>query len=686
MNKMLPYAPWIVWILPLVMALTHFIWEKISHKLRDAIAVLTGFVSAVFAASMIPDVLNGYVIVEGVKYSIPFDWKILSWIPAPGISISMGVLVDPLSIFMANVVAWISSFIFLYSIEYLHGDRGITRYWVLVNFFMGVMELLVLSDNLLAMFFGWEGVGFASYALIGYWYEDQKKYWLGPYSPSHCGMKAFITTRIGDVGLMAAIIIIFVYSGTFNFVDLASNGSWVLSMARDGILTLVLLMLFLGPIGKSAQFPLHVWLPEAMAGPTTVSALIHAATMVKAGVYFVARFTLVLYIIYTQLGNVVLPSFHTFFLTVAWIGAFTAFLAASMGMVSNQIKKVLAYSTVSQLGYMFAIIGVAGLLMGHAEAFIDSYMAGISHLLSHALFKALLFLSAGAIGHAIESYMFEDMGGLKKYMPQTFIVMLIGGLALSGVPPFNGFWSKDAILHALSAEHILYIYIILAVTAVLTVFYTFRMIGLAFYGGESHHVKHLIEEGHKPHDPGIYMKTSLWALAIGALFSGFFIPGLSQFFTPSFTWLGISREVFTRMPIFNYLPFYVTTLTSSTFLTSIVIIIVGFTFAWGFYIDGKWDPVSFIENNTILRGIWTFLFNRWYINAFYYAFFVNGTVFVSKLLFGTIETNGGGNALKQGYSKFAHYFRRLQTGYLRANMSYIVLGLAFILLLYLWLI
>ena len=684
--KMLPYAPWIVWILPLAMMLTYIIWEKISYKLRDAIAVLTGFTAAVFAASMIPDVINGYVVIEGVKHTIPFDWKIANWIPVPGLEISMGVLVDPLSVFMANIVAWISSFILLYSIEYLHGDRGITRYWMLVNFFIGVMELLVLSDNLLAMFFGWEGVGFASYALIGYWYEDQKRYWLGPYSPSHCGMKAFITTRIGDVGLMAGMLIIFMYSGTFNFVELASNGSWVISLAKDGILTLVLLMLFLGPIGKSAQFPLHIWLPEAMAGPTTVSALIHAATMVKAGVYFVARFTLVLFILYNSLGSVVLPSLHIFFLTVAWIGAFTAFLAASMGMVANQIKKVLAYSTVSQLGYMFAILGVAGLLMNNPEAFVDSYLAGVSHLMSHAIFKALLFLSAGAIGHAIESYMLEDMGGLKKYMPQTFIVMLAGALALSGVPPFNGFWSKDAILHALSTEHVFTIYIVLALTAVLTVFYTFRMMGMAFYGKTSRHVKHLIEEGHEPHDPGIFMSISLWILAIGALTSGFFMPSISQFFTPAFSWIGINHEVFLKIPLFNYLSFYVSTLTSTTLITSIVIIIVGFTFAWGFYIAGRWDPKSFIEANPILKGIWTFLFNRWYINAFYYAFFVNGTVFVSRFFFETIETNGGGDILKQGYSRFASWFRKIQTGYLRANMSYIVLGLAFIMLLYLWLI
>ncbi len=683
---MLPYAPWVVWMLPIIISFTHFIWERINRRLRDTIAVLTGFTSAVFAASMIPDVINGYVVIEGVRYSIPYDWKLLSWIPVPGLQIEMGVLIDPLSVFMANIVAWISSFIFLYSVEYLHEDRGITRYWMLVNFFIGAMELLVLSDNLLAMFFGWEGVGLASYALIGYWYEDKKEYWLGPYPPTHCGMKAFITTRIGDVGLLAAILIIFMYSGTFNFMELASVDTWIITLAKDGILTLVLLLLFLGPIGKSAQFPLHVWLPEAMAGPTTVSALIHAATMVKAGVYFVARFTLVLFLVYQQAGELIWPSLNTFFYTVAWIGAFTAFLAASMGLVSDQIKKVLAYSTVSQLGYMFSILGVAGLLIHNTEAFIDGFLSGLYHLFSHAIFKALLFLSAGAVGHAVESYMLKDMGGLRKYMPKTFLVMVVGALALSGVPPFNGFWSKDAILHSLYVENMTGLFIVLAVTAVMTVFYTFRMIGMAFYGEESSHVKHLIEEGHKPHDPGILMRISLWVLAIGATISGFLLPGVSKFFIPSFKWLGIEQGYFHELPIFDYLKFYATTVTSSTFFISILIILAGIVPAWGFYMANKWDPVKFIRQNSLFKAVWSFLYNRWYINTLYYTIFVDGTLGIAKLLFNTIETNGGGNILKKGYSSLTSYVRRLQTGYLRVNMSYIVLGLALFFIIFLLLI
>ncbi len=672
---MLPYAPWIVWIFPLLMSFTHFIWERISKRLRDFIAVGTGFVSAIFAASMIPDVLNGYTYVNGVKYTIPFDWVAIEWIPTPGVSLKVGVMVDPLSVLMANIVAWISSLIFLYSVEYLHGDRGITRYWMLVNFFIGAMELLVLSDNLLMMFFGWEGVGLASYALIGYWYEDHKEYWIDNYPPSHCGMKAFITTRVGDVGLLVSIVIIFLYAGTFNYVDLANNASWLTSLAKDGLLFLTLILLFLGPIGKSAQFPLHVWLPEAMAGPTTVSALIHAATMVKAGVYLIARMDLVLYAANMVSNGAAYEYLYNFFLVVAWIGAFTAFLAASMGMVANQIKKVLAYSTVSQLGYMFAALGAAGLLMEHGEAFVDAFMAGVSHLFSHAIFKALLFLSAGAIGHAIESYMLKDMGGLKKYMPKTFLVMMAGALSLSGVPPFNGFWSKDSILHGLMGEGLYSLYLILAITAVMTVFYTFRMMGLAFFGGESSHVKHLIEEGHKPHDPGLYMMIPLWVLAIGSAISGFLIPSVANLFAPAMEEIGIHAEILNEVYFFSIDRFVISTVASVSMPIAIVLILAGLIPAYYGFITYKFDVKSFIEGNPILKGLWKFLFNRWYINAFYYKVFVNGVLGVSRSIFNYVETNGGGAAIKASYTLISNAVRKIQTGVLRMNLVYIALGI-----------
>jgi len=681
---MLPYAPWIVWSLPLIIAFTHPITERISKKLRDFLAVASGFTAAIFAASMIPDVLSGYTVINGVYYKIPFDWIISKWIPVNGIEVTIGTLVDPLSVFMANVVAWVSSFILLYSLEYMHGDRGITRYWMLMNLFIGFMELLVLGDSLIALFFGWEGVGFASYTLIGYWYLDEKKYWIGPYPPTHAGMKAFITTRIGDVGLLVAILTIFIYSGTFNFMQLANNPSWAISLAREGILGIVFLLMLLGPIGKSAQFPLHEWLPEAMAGPTTVSALIHAATMVKAGVYFLARFTLILYsIFYLSHGlDILSKAIENFYIAVVFVGAFTAFLAASQGMVADQIKKVLAYSTVSQLGYMFAAFGVTGLLIQHQEVFAEAYMTGLYHLLSHALFKSLLFLAAGAIGHSIETYMLHDMGGLKKYMPKTYLVMLIGGLGLAGIPPFNGFWSKDSILHVALTEGYFPVYLVLAITAILTVFYTFRMIGLAFYGKESKHVKHLIEEGHKPHDPGKYMLTALYALALGTIFSGFFLPGIGQFFKPEFLSLGLSPETILKVVIFNYIPFYLTTLVNPMMLVTGLIIFLGIMPSYYVYIKCKYDPVKIVGEG-LLKKTWIFLYNRWYINKFYYLVFVDGTKKIASNIFRYIECNGGGNLLKGMYMSFSNKVRKIQTGYLRINMSYMALAVFLIILTYL---
>ena len=673
---MLPYAPWLVWAVPLVAAFLHPVLERISHRLRDFIAVFASFLSAVFAASMIPDVLRGYVVVDGVRIEIPADFRVADWIVMPGRSISVGVLVDPLSVFMANVVGWIGFLIMVYSVEFMHGDESITRYWMLMDFFIGSMQLLVMADNLLVMFFGWEGVGFASYALIGYYYKDEEKYWIGPYPPSHCGMKAFVVTRAGDIGLLASIVIIYLTAGTVNFLDLAHDVSWAADLARSGLLTATLLLMFLGPIGKSAQFPLHVWLPEAMAGPTTVSALIHAATMVKAGVYLVARITPILFVVYSRLGELVEPSLHTFFLTVAWIGAFTAFLAASMGMVADQIKKVLAYSTISQLGYMMAAIGGAGLSMHEPHFFVENYMAGIMHLYSHAVFKALLFLAAGSVGHAIGSYMLKDAGGLKKYLPRTYFVMLVGLLALSGVPPFNGFFSKDSILHAMLASGHTWLMALLAVTAVMTVFYSFRLLGLIFFGELKVHHGH----GHEHlHDPGPYMMYPLYILAAGSICGVVLMPSLHRLFEPTFHAIGIHHGH--GQAGVTLAEMVVSAFASPMIGLTAAIIVAGLYPAYKMYISYEVDYEALVERSPVLRAFWRFLYNRWYINAAYYKVFVDGFLALSEGIFRYIECNGAGPFLQRLYAAFCDAVRRVQTGYLRVNVIYIVAGLLMLVLL-----
>ncbi|HIQ13721.1 MAG TPA: NADH-quinone oxidoreductase subunit L [Thermoprotei archaeon] len=664
----------LIWLAPFIIVFVIPLANKLGSKVRDVVAVLGGLLSASASLILGLDAFDGVLSVGGTSIEIPYDIVMIDWFPVDGYRITFGVLLDPLSLFMANVVSLIGSLILIYSIDYMHGDESILRYWVLMNIFIGSMQLLVLGDSFLTLFFGWEGVGFASYALIGYYYKDEKKYWIGPYPPTHAGMKAFITTRIGDIGLLTAIVIIFISSGTLNFIELGSDPQWAGQLAREGVLAITLLLALLGPIGKSAQFPLHEWLPEAMAGPTTVSALIHAATMVKAGVYLLGRVTGILYNVYwglEELGINIYGELQTFYTAVALIGAFTAFLAASQGMVSDQIKKVLAYSTVSQLGYMFAAFGVAGLLIDHPEAFVDAYLTSIFHLSSHAIFKALLFLSAGAIGHAVGSYLFSDMGGLKRYMPTTFMLMLVGSLSLAGVPPFNGFWSKDAILHAAYVEGQFLVYIILALSAVLTAFYTFRMLGLAFYGKESDNVKHLIEHGHPPHDPGVLMKTPLIILAGASIISGFLLPLLAGYFKPLFEYLNIEKIVFEEVILFKLPDFLIKSILTPLFAVAMIIVVVGIAPAYYIYIIGRTDILKLVDGP--LKPLWLFLYNRWYINSIYYRIFVDGLLGLSNSIFKYIESNGGGDMAKNIYISASEIVRRLQTGLLRMNMSYLLI-------------
>src|ERR671928_1740583 len=429
-----------VWILPLAGAAIIAGVAKAGHRARDYTAVAFALASAISAATLIPTALAG----EEIHSQVP-------WISSLGIN--AGVLADPLSIIMANLVAWISFLIMVYSTGYMHGDRDLTRYWFFMLFFIGSMQLIVLSDNLLMVFFGWEGVGLASYALIGFWYYDKKKDFVGKIgdkaggiamwaSPSHAGMKAFLMTRAGDTMMLAGMFMIFVYSGTFGFKELLQNQAWAAQMAHQNLLVPAAVLLFGGAVGKSAQFPLNEWLLEAMTGPTPVSALIHAATMVKAGVFLVARIA-PLFFALASLGAF---SVQQFFEVVAWVGAITAFLLATQALVNPEIKKVLAYSTGSQIGYMMMGLGIAGLSLN----FVDGYTAGFFHMISHALFKASLFMAAGAILHTVGSRFMYDMGGLRKNMKKTYLFMLLASLSLAGAPLItSGFWSKDAIFASL---------------------------------------------------------------------------------------------------------------------------------------------------------------------------------------------------------------------------------------------
>src|SRR5437773_261862 len=495
------------------------------------------------------------------------------------------------------------------------------------------MLLLVLADNLLMMFFGWEGVGLCSYALIGHFYHDEPEHWVGTtgdaalgvpqaYSPSHAGMKAFVMTRIGDIALLIAIFLMFATAGTFNYNQLATQlsktGSWASTLSGLGLLVPTALLFFGGPIGKSAQFPLQEWLPDAMAGPTSVSALIHAATMVKAGVFLVGRMGPIFFLALLQFNQVT-----PFFGTVAWIGAFTALLAASQAAVAREIKKVLAYSTVSQIVYMVLALGMAGL----SANFLAGYTAGLFHLLSHAVFKASLFLAAGWVLHVAESRFMDEMGGLAKAMKFTSASMLLAGLSLMGIPLFSGFWTKDAILSLsfLGGQYILYG--LALATAFITGFYTVRMLGITLAGKPSKHLEELMESGKHPHEASPTMLIPYLLLAVGSLALGLSYPIYSG---------PLTRYVASTFSSTIYaLPSAISSASGLTdlFLLSVstVVAAVGGEIAYLMYF--RKDYVFKNDMNPIQR----FLYKRWYLDAIYYKVFVTGLLTASRGLYWYVE-------------------------------------------------
>jgi NADH-quinone oxidoreductase subunit L len=629
-------GPWLCWIIPMIGSLLMPLLGRISHKIRDLAAVGFAFSSVISTFSMIPYLLSGHY---------PGDIKLTTWIAFPGgHPLEVGVLVDPLSIIICNVVSFISFLIVVYSTSYMHGDPHLDRYWFFFLFFIGSMLLLVISNNLVQVLVGWEGVGLCSFGLIGYYYRDAKERWLGGpppakmFPPSHCGMKAFVVTGVGDVFILAAIFIIFNFAGTLNFMELIETAhNWLPAMAVIPGLIGVTAVLFLGgPIGKSAQFPLHEWLPEAMAGPTAVSALIHAATMVKAGVYLVARMSPVFYLGTFEFG---IPEAQVYFIAIAIVGAFTCFLAASQALVSIELKKILAYSTVSQIGYMMLGLGVSGLSEG---AYVAGLTSGVFHLSSHALFKAALFLCAGSVIHSVHTIYTFNMGGLKKYLPITYGLMLIATLSLAGIPPLSGFWSKDSVfLACLIAGTPLSLTLlgVGAISAAMTFFYSLRYITVTFWGSPSEYIEEMEHHGHHPHESPPMMWVPIAILVFLVAVVG--ILGLVGVFNPHY-----SPEIFIEEQIHEMLhhmhiplhPAHPEISTKWTAVgTSAAMLLIGGVLGWIFYLARKIDSWSFVSGNRYLKGIHTFLWNRWYLNSMYYKIFVYGMIDFGRSLFRGLE-------------------------------------------------
>ena len=640
----LPY--YLIVVIPLVGSLLVPLVGRFSEKLRDwTPALFMGF-AMVLCWSLLPDLESP----QG-----PTSWV---WIETLGLRFEM--LLDPLSVIMAILSSTLCFLIYVYSTEYMahEGDRD--RFFFLMLAFGGGMLTLVISNNLLIAFIGWEIMGFCSYGLIGFWNDRKNPPEKEPNSSessnpllqfetegqynTHCGTKAFIVTRVGDAFMLGGILLLFMFTGTFSFSEMAQNAqNWWQVMASVGMLVPTLLLIFMGAIGKSGQVPLDVWLPEAMAGPTSVSALIHAATMVKAGVYISARFlvTMAGAAGTDNSGTGWMPLQYTglelaaqFFTVVAIVGAITAFLTATMGMVSNELKQVLAFSTLSQLGYMMLAIGTGGLLVEYEPA----YLSGILHVVSHGAFKALLFLAAGGVIHALHTKYMNKMGGLKGYMPKTFIVMWIGVLALSGIPPFSGFWSKDSIIEysyelAMHQPLGVFLFALAVLAAACTIFYSLRLMGMTFYGpyggkhtaendepvepltseqSESdHHEEH--EQAH-PHDPGPAMMVPLYILAAFTVIAFAVFP-LIETVILSESGFSFARwvELLTEMIMVK-----VTLPGVAPFMFTLGALALGGIPGYVLYIKRADWPRTAIPETGVRRRLYNFLKHRWYINEFYY--------------------------------------------------------------------
>jgi len=522
--------------------------------------------------------------------------RLYTWIDLGSLKVEMAFLVDPLSAVMILVVTGVGGLIHIYATGYMHDDKAFWRFFAYLNLFTAAMLTLVLGDSLLLLFVGWEGVGLCSYALIGFWYQDHNN--------ARAGNKAFIVNRVGDFGFVLGMFLLF-WSldaqghGTLTVREMVKWAPAIEAQTLWGIpvITLATLFLFIGAAGKSAQIPLHVWLPDAMAGPTPVSALIHAATMVTAGVYMTARMN-VFFSLAPETLNL-----------IAWIGVATALMAATIALTQNDIKKVLAYSTVSQLGYMFIGVGVGG------------YAAAIFHLMTHAFFKACLFLGAGSVIHAMHHEQdMRKMGGLKAKMPLTTVTFFISVLAIAGFPPFAGFFSKDEILWlAYTNPHVSkFVWLLALVGAGLTAFYMFRQLFMVFFGecrADHHTQEHL-------HESPAVMTYPLVVLALGALFAGFIgLPGV----------LGGSQFAHWLEPVIHAHAeeHGAHALEWGLMGFSVLVATFGFFLAYLMYYRGALSPERLCA---LAGGFFYRLFERkYYLDEIYQAVFVNGTLLLARI-------------------------------------------------------
>lgn len=633
------------WILIFPLAgflLNIFFGRRLGNKIASIFGPLMVFLSFIVALIGFFELIN---MPEGHRVIID---NVYTWINVGNLKLDLSLRFDALSIVMCLVVTGVGFLIHVYSVGYMHGDKRYTRYFAFLNLFILSMLILVLGNNLLLLFLGWEGVGLCSYLLIGFWFEKKEN--------AIAAIKAFVVNRIGDFGFIIGIILL--------FWSLGKAGVWALDFDTiryhvqflDGrTITIICLLLFMGATGKSAQIPLYVWLPDAMAGPTPVSALIHAATMVTAGVFMIARMSF-LYNLSPVAMNV-----------VATVGCITALFAATIAITQNDIKKVLAYSTISQLGYMFMAVGVG------------AYSAGIFHLATHAFFKALLFMGAGSVIHGMNGEQdMRKMGGLKKHMPVTWITMLVATLAISGIPPFSGFFSKDEIIAGAYKSGHNYLTVVGLITAGLTAFYMFRLLLMTFWERK---------DGHSPHaheSPKV-MTIPLAILAILSAIGGIMGKSLHHFLEPVASYHLVAPAEEGEFALI---------------VTSVLVALAGISCAIYFYVI-KPEATEKIKNKFSL--LYNLLLNKYYVDEIYNALFVRALLFLNVLLakfdlkfidgivdgsgkmtvnvsrssgeFDLVFVDGAVNGVSDGVITAGQRIRKVQTGDIRNYLTIIVLGL-----------
>jgi NADH-quinone oxidoreductase subunit L len=644
-----------IYLIPLLPFIGMLINGLFGKKIKNE-GIIATIGSLAVAIPFIIACILFYEIITSMDFE-PITQTLFTWISAGNLSVSVAYQIDQLSILFTLIITGIGLLIHIYSAGYMHNDRSFYRFFAYLNLFIFMMLNLVLADNFLLTFLGWEGVGLASYLLIGFWYD--KKFegtsiiWTGD-----AGKKAFIANRVGDFGFLIAMFLIFANFGTLQYNGLNDTIFDSANSLYDTSITFwITLCLFIGCCGKSAQLPLSVWLPDAMAGPTPVSALIHAATMVTAGIFLIARNSL-LFTLAPDTMNI-----------VAVVGIITALWAATIGLVQNDFKKVLAYSTVSQLGFMFAALGVG------------AFTAGVFHVMTHAFFKGLLFLAAGAVIHGMHDLQnIKQMGNIRKYMPITYRTFIVATLAIAGIPLFSGFFSKDEIMWNVYNNVGIVGWLILALSAFCTAFYMYRLVYLVFLGKErfDNHIH--------PHEAPKTMTFPLIILAILSAFGGFLgIPyALGGWFSehPSLInrWL---EPIFEKANIILKIPTHSEIhITEYLFIgIAICIAVLGIIIATILYKSGNLKSTEKLRTSFKLTH--NFLLHKYYLDELYYKVIINPILNFSKdtlhFIMDIRIIDGFINGLAKFIDSMSEVIRKMQTGMAQTYAIIVVVGIVFIL-------